>query len=94
MQNPFRRPGKGGTYYLPGAHNKQCDRTGKKVKSTEVKREWNNLMVRTKSWLPRQPLDFLRAIKDDQHVDDPRPWPTTDKFLTSNEVQASDYPGF
>lgn len=59
--------------YVPGAHNVICDRTGFKVKSTDVSQEWNGLVVRRASWEARHPQDFVRAVRDDQSVGIPRP---------------------
>ncbi len=76
-------------FFLPGSYNQICDRTGFKVKSTWTKREWTGQTVRTKSWEERHPQDLIRSVQDRQHVDDPNP-ETADKFLTDNEVKASD----
>ena len=87
MRNPFRDTG--GTYYLPGAHNKICDRTGIKVKSIQTKKEWNNLIVRNQSFELRQPQDLLRSKPDRQQVNDPRT-EGTDNFLGNNDVTVDD----
>ena len=52
-----------------------CDRTGFKVYASETAKEWNGLIVRDKSWEPRQTQDFVRGILDHQAVIDPRPDP-------------------
>jgi hypothetical protein len=79
----------GANYYLPGAHNVICDRTGFKIKSTQARKEWTGRVVRVESWEPRHPQDFLRSFQDDQSVPDPRPRPA-DRFLADNEVTADD----
>ena len=38
---------------------------------------------------PRQPQDFVRGVKDEQAVPEPRPDPP-DYFLEDNEVTADD----
>lgn len=75
-------------YYLPGAHNIQCDRTGFKVKSTQARKQWNNLIVRSESFEPRHPQDYLKSKQDQPGVRDARPR-GTDYFLGANEVTAS-----
>ena len=76
-------------YWAPGQHNKICDRTGFKIKSNGVRKEWNNMIVRSESWEPRQPQDLLRSRPDRQQVSDPRS-EATDNFLSTNEVVADD----
>ncbi len=76
-------------YYLPGAYNQICDRTGFKVKSTETRQEWTGNTIRKQSWEARQPQDLIRSFRDDQSVPDPNP-PAENKFLSTNEVVASD----
>jgi hypothetical protein len=74
-----------GNNYRPGAHNVLDERTGYKVKSTDVAKEWNGLVVRRKSFEPRHPQDFVRGKTDNQNVADPRSEPA-DSFLTPNEA--------
>lgn len=59
-------------YYRDGDYNVICDRTGFKLKRSECRKEWNNMIVRKESWEPRHPQDLLRSRPDSQHVDDPR----------------------
>lgn len=75
------------TYYLPGGHNCICERTGFKVKSSGVRREWTNQTVRNKSWEARHPQDFLRAKADRQAVEGAT-GEAEDTFLATNEVTA------
>lgn len=67
-------------FYLPGAHNKICDRTGFKIKSTDAVKEWNNFVVRRESYEPRQAQDLIRSKQDRQQVQDPRT-EQTDRFI-------------
>ena len=71
----------GGTYYLEGAHNVICDRTGFKIKSNTAQKEWTNSLVRSKSFENRNEQDFLRSRVDDQSVSDPRSEPVADSFV-------------
>jgi hypothetical protein len=59
--------------YVHGAHNVICDRSGFKVKSTDVKREWNHSVVRREDFEKRHPQDYVRGVRDIQSVADPRP---------------------
>ena len=72
-----------------GSYNQICDRTGFKVKDTWSRKEWTGNTIRTQSWEERHPQDLIRSVQDRQHVDDPNP-EAEDKFLTDNEVVASD----
>ncbi len=72
-------------YYQPGAHNIICDRTGFKVKSTNARKQWNNLVVRSRSFEKRHPQDYIKAVKDQQAAKPSRPRPT-DYFLDDNEA--------
>ena len=76
-------------YLKPGAHNKICDRTGFKIKSSSARKEWNNFVVRDRSWEQRQPQDLIRSKQDRQHVDNPRT-EQTDRFLSPGDVKAED----
>ncbi len=78
-----------GEYYKPSDFWRICDRTGFKVRASKTRLQWNGLVVRTKSWEPRHPQDFLRGKQDQQRVPHARPRPA-DKFLTDNEVSAED----
>lgn len=60
-------------HYIPGDFYRICDRTGFKVRAGKTQKEWNNLIVRGKSWEPRQPQDFVRGVVDDQTVPEARP---------------------
>lgn len=59
-------------YYSPGQFSRICDRTGFRVLASDTKMEWDNLIVRKKSWEIRQPQDFVRGVQDDQNVPDAR----------------------
>ncbi len=76
-------------YHKPGANNSICDRTGFKIKSTNIRKEWTGQSVRTQSWEPRHPQDLIRSIPDRQDVEDPNP-ESEDTFLAVGEVTVSD----
>jgi hypothetical protein len=75
------------TYYLPGAYNVIDDRSGYKLKSTQVRKEWTGATVRSGSWEARHPLDLIRSIPDNQSVPDPNP-DSEALFVGVNEVTA------
>ena len=56
------------TYYAKGQHNAICDRCGFEYKSSQLKKEWTNLMVCRDCWEPRHEQDFVKGVKDDQSV--------------------------
>jgi len=56
------------TYYKKGDHNVICDRDGRKYKASEMRKEWNGLMVHKSNFETRHPQDFVRGVKDDQSV--------------------------
>lgn len=70
-----------------GEWNMICDRSGRRMKSSEARREWTGLIVHRDYWEARHPQDFLRAKPDYQQVPDARPR-QADRFLSVNEVTA------
>ncbi len=54
--------------YRSGDHYVICDRTGFKIRASEVRREWTGSLVRSKSWEARHPQDFLRGKPDKMDV--------------------------
>src|ERR1700731_58874 len=60
-------------HYVPGSFYRICDETGFKVRAERTRKQWNNLIVREKSWEPRNAQDFVRGRRDNQTVPDPRP---------------------
>ncbi len=76
---------------IPGQYDVFCDRTGFRVKAFEALKEWNGLFVRRESFEERQPLDFLRGVRDDQSVPISRP-EGADRFLTKGEVTPDSLP--
>jgi hypothetical protein len=62
-------------YYKPGDHWVIDDRTGRKIRASESKREWNGLIVHKDGWEPRHPQDLVRGRLDRMAVPDARPRP-------------------
>ena len=51
-------------YYAKGDWNCICDRCGRELKASQLRKEWDNLMVCVECWEPRQPQDFVRGVPD------------------------------
>jgi len=64
-------------YYKPKVWNAYCDSCGFKFKSDQLVKRWDGMMVDRACWEPRQPQDFLRAVKETSNI---LPWtrPDTD----------------
>lgn len=50
--------------YKPGDHNVHCMRCGRDYHESDMRKEWNGLIVCKRCWEPRHPQDFVRATKD------------------------------
>ena len=79
--------------YVHGAHNVICDRSGFKVKSTEVKREWNHSVVRREDFEKRHPQDYVRGVRDIQSVSNPRPGAPDSPTHSETTLDAAELPG-
>lgn len=60
-------------FYVPGSWYRICDRTGFKVRSYNTRMQWNNIIVRSDVWEPRQPQDFVTGVPDNETVPMARP---------------------
>ncbi len=49
------------TYFTSGQWNALCDRCGFKFKSSELKKDWQGLMVCPKDYEARHPQDFIKV---------------------------------
>lgn len=58
------------TWFTSGEWNAICDRCGTKNKSTDLKQDWQGLMLCGKCWEPRHPQDLIRPIPEQQKL----PW--------------------
>jgi hypothetical protein len=79
--------------YVHGAHNVICDRSGFKIKSTEVRKEWNNSVVRREDYEERHPQDFVRGVRDVQAVADPRPGASDSPTHSETTLDAAEVSG-
>lgn len=68
-------------YWKPGDPSAICDRCGFKFKLSQLKKEWDGLMVCDQCWEPRQPQDFVRGVKDQRPIPDARP-ETPDQYVS------------
>lgn len=89
MEAKWDRYRKGSDTYTSGDHYIICDRCGFKVRRSQARKTWDNLIVCPFDFEERHPQDFRRGRKDKIYVDDPRP-EGSDTFLSTNEVSASD----
>jgi hypothetical protein len=78
-------------YYKPGDYNAICDRCSFKFKASELRREWDGLMVCKECWEPRHPQDFVRGVQDAKALPFTRP-EAPDVFIEPGDVTADDYP--
>ena len=69
-------------YFQSGSWNLYCDVCSKKIKASEAKQRWDGFIVCAEDWEPRHPQDFVRAVRDDQTVSNPRP-EQPDVFITT-----------
>ena len=70
--------------YVYADHNAICDRSGFKVKFSELRREWTGHYVRESQWESRHPQDLLKGKKDLPGVQVARPWPDSRTFLVDD----------
>ena len=79
--------------YVHGDFNVISDRSGFKLKRSECRREWNGLLVGKDEWEPRHPQDFVRGVKDDQSVPDPRPGAVDNDLDITTTLDADEIQG-
>lgn len=56
-----------------GDHLMICDRTGRTIKASDARQEWNGLWVHKSVWEPKHPQLMVRGKTDDQTVEPARP---------------------
>jgi hypothetical protein len=93
------------TYYKPGSFYRIDDRTGFKRRAEKTLWEWDGIIVDRTVWEPRQPQDFVRGVRDEQAVPQPRPrqenqftilgtWVTAYTPRLQNVIEVSTTAGF
>jgi len=50
-----------------------CDISGFKHPKSQMRKMWNGLYVHKSQWEPRQPQDFVKAVRPPKAVDNARP---------------------
>lgn len=76
-------------HYRPGDWLVKCDLSGWTVYASQAVKQWNGLIVYRPFAETRNPQDFVRGVRDDQTVRDPRPEPA-DTFLEVGDVTEAD----
>jgi len=61
--------------YQKGGYWRVDDRSGARVRAYDTVEEWNGAIVDKADFEPRNAQEFLRSVRDDQHVDKARPVP-------------------
>lgn len=74
--------------YKPGSFYRVCDLTGFSVRAEDTRKQWNNYIVRNRSFEERNAQDFVRGRRDDQTVPNPRPR-STNQFLGGSTTLAA-----
>lgn len=81
-------------YYADGQWNFTCDLCGKKNKSSDGMKTWDNFYVCKHHREERNPQDFLRGVKDNQTVPWSRPVPEEVFAPTCTLQGRNGVPGF
>lgn len=61
--------------YRKGDHWVVDDRSGARIRASDSRMEWTGAIVHKDDWEPRHPQDFVRGVRDNQAVPNPRPVP-------------------
>lgn len=69
------------TYYKAGEWNVICQSCGKQLKSSEILKRWDGLLVCKNDFEFRHPLDFLKTTAEKSSVPFESPEPT-DTFVS------------
>ena len=75
--------------YKHGDWNAICDTCGMKYKASELKLTWDNYLVCTQCWEPRQPQDFVRGKIDKQAVPPHLSRPDQDNKFTTTTLNGA-----
>lgn len=58
--------------YIPGDNLLISDRSGRVMRRSEARVQWNGLVVHESEWEPRHPQEFVRGVKEDIVAPEPR----------------------
>jgi len=70
-------------YYRRGEYKATCDRCGFRFWASQLRKEWDGVMVCSRCWEPRNAQELVRPIKDDSAVPWSRP-ETPDVFVPTS----------
>lgn len=79
--------------FRKGQHLVICDRTGFQAHSGDVRKEWNHSVVRREDYEARHPQDFVRGVRDNQSVGNPRPGATDIPTHSETTLDAAELAG-
>lgn len=78
------------TWYTAGEWKAVCDRCGFHFRNTQLKLEWDGLMVCNGCWEPRHPQDMIRPIPDSPAL----PWTRPDPAAGNADLESYVQSGF
>lgn len=58
--------------YIPGDNLLISDRSGRVIRRSEARVQWDGLVVHESEWEARHPQEFVRAMKEDIVAPEPR----------------------
>lgn len=61
--------------FREGDHWVISDRTGRRIRASEARKEWTGAIVGPDEYEPRHPQDFVRSLADTMRADPQRPRP-------------------
>ncbi len=76
--------------YVPGDYYVTCDISGLKIKYSESRLTWDNLLVRHDMHDPRHPQEFVRGRTEEIAAEDPRSGWLDDNFISVGDVTPED----
>lgn len=75
-------------FYRPGDYYQLDDNSGFKVRASQTRQQWNNIVTIPEHFNPRQPQDLVVAVRDDQTVPIPRSRQKNQFVIVGTEVAA------
>lgn len=79
-----------GNNYIPGTNNAICDICGFKFKASELRYNYNGLLVCSKDWEPRHPQELIRHRTEKIKADKVRPRQTETTLIYATRVTQDD----
>lgn len=72
-----------------GDHNAVCDSCGRKFKASTMRKRWDGMFVCKEDWEIKHPQLSFRVKGDKQYVENPRPEPVQDTFVSYCDIWSS-----